>query len=62
MERQVRIGNFYCNRVYLRGLEHTSLRKRPAVFLHLRVDGDRGRQIGHVKYVLDEMERTIRGR
>jgi hypothetical protein len=55
------IGRYWCNRVYFRILEWTLVHPRPAVFLHMRVEGDRARQRGHLDHVvarLDAMART----
>jgi pyrrolidone-carboxylate peptidase len=58
MERGDRIGSYWCNRAYWRVLEWCQLFHRPAVFLHLRVGGDRARQADHAAHVLACMERA----
>ena len=59
MEREDRIGSYWCNRAYWRVLEWTQLFHRPAVFLHFRVGGDRERQVAHLAHVVAAMERTL---
>ena len=59
MEREDRIGSYWCNRAYWRVLEWTQLFHRPAVFLHFRVGGDRERQLHHLAHVVDSTERTL---
>ena len=56
MSREDRIGTYWCNRAYFRVLEWCRRFARPAVFLHLRVDGDRERQVRHLEHVLARME------
>jgi hypothetical protein len=57
MERGDRIGAYWCNRAYFRVLQWCTLFARPGVFLHLRVDGARGRQLRHLEHVVAAMER-----
>lgn len=58
MEREDRIGSHWCNLAYYRILEWCLRFERPAAFLHLRVDGDRGRQGAHLDHVLREAARA----
>jgi pyrrolidone-carboxylate peptidase len=58
MEREDRIGSFWCNRTYYRVLQWCNLFGRPSVFLHLRVDGDRARQGEHLAQVVERMEQA----
>lgn len=60
MERKDRIGSYWCNRAYWRVLEWCLRFERPAVFLHLRVDGDRDRQRSHLEHVLSVMGTHLR--
>ncbi len=60
LEREPRIGAYWCNRVYFRILDWARWNPRPVVFLHLRVDGDRSRQRTHLEHVVAAMEGTIR--
>jgi pyrrolidone-carboxylate peptidase len=60
MEREERIGSFWCNRAYYRILEWCLRFERPAAFLHLRVDGDRGRQGVHLEHAVREAEKAVR--
>jgi len=55
MRRRDGIGSWWCNRAYWRVLEWCQLFHRPAVFLHLRVAGDRSRQLRHLEHVVDRM-------
>lgn len=61
MEREDRIGSYWCNRAYFRVLQWCRFIRVPAVFLHFRVDGDRRRQLGHLEHVVAEMERVTAG-
>jgi len=58
MEREDRIGSYWCNRAYYRVLEWCLRFGRPALFLHLRVEGDRGRQGAHLDHAVREVERA----
>jgi pyrrolidone-carboxylate peptidase len=58
MEREDRIGSYWCNLAYYRILEWCLRFERPTAFLHLRVDGDRGRQGAHLDHVLREAARA----
>lgn len=60
MEREERIGSYWCNRAYYRVLEWCLRFERPAAFLHLRVDGDRGRQGVHLEHAVKEAEKAVR--
>jgi len=60
MEREDRIGSYWCNRVYFRLLQWCTRFARPGVFLHLRVDGDRGHQLRHLQHAVTAMERETR--
>jgi len=62
MEREVRIGAYWCNRIYFRALEWSHIHRIPAVFLHLRVGCDRRRQREHLEHVVAHMERVVGGR
>jgi hypothetical protein len=57
MEREDRIGSWWCNRAYYRVLEWCLRFERPAVFLHLRAGGDRGRHVAHLEHAVAAMER-----
>ena len=57
MEREDRIGTYWCNRAYFRVLQWCARFDRPGIFLHLRVDGARGRQLRHLEHVVAAMER-----
>lgn len=57
MEREDRIGSYWCNRAYFRVLQWCTLFARPGVFLHLRVEGDRARQLLHLDHAVRAMER-----
>jgi len=57
MEREERIGSYWCNRAYYRVLQWCALFGRPGVFLHQRVDGARGAQLRHLEHVVTAMER-----
>ena len=59
MEREDRIGSWWCNRAYFRVLQWCRLFGRHGVFLHLRVEGDRARQLRHLEHVVAAMEREI---
>ena len=61
MERADRIGAYWCNRAYYRVLEWCQLFHRPAVFLHLRVEGHRARQLRHLDHAVRFMEESLRG-
>lgn len=61
MDRADRIGSWWCNRAYFRVLEWCGLFHRPAAFLHLRVEGNRARQIRHLEYTVSHMESGLRG-
>jgi hypothetical protein len=51
MEREDRIGSYWCNRVYFRLLRWCLVLGRPGAFLHFRVEGDRARQAAHLAHV-----------
>jgi hypothetical protein len=57
MAREDRIGSYWCNRAYFRILQWCIRFGRPGLFLHLRVDGDRARQLRHVGHAVQAMER-----
>lgn len=59
MEREDRIGSYWCNRVYFRTLRWCLHLGRPAAFLHFRVDGDRDRQAAHLAHVAARMEEAV---
>lgn len=65
MEREERIGTYWCNRAYFLLLQWCARFERPAVFLHLRVEGDRERQALHLDHVVRALERetaAVQGR
>ncbi len=59
MEREDRIGSYWCNRAYYRVLEWCLRFERPALFLHLRAGGDRGRHVAHLEHAVAAMERQV---
>ncbi len=59
MEREERIGSYWCNRAYYRILEWCIRFERPAVFLHLRVGSDRTNHVAHLEHALGIMARGI---
>ena len=59
MEREDRIGSYWCNRAYFRVLQWCRIFGKHGVFLHLRVEGDRPRQLRHLEHVVAAMERSI---
>jgi hypothetical protein len=61
MDRADRIGSWWCNRAYYRVLEWCQLFHRPAAFLHLRVEGNRDRQLRHLQHAVRFMEDGLRG-
>ena len=61
MEREDRIGSYWCNRAYWRVLQWCRLFSRPAIFLHFRVEGDRRNQLFHLEHVRAEMEARLAG-
>jgi hypothetical protein len=59
MDREDRIGSFWCNRVWFRALQWSLRFERPAIFLHLRVGGDRARQLAHLRHCVQWMESAV---
>jgi len=55
------IGAYYCNRVYFEGLNWSKSfeKKRPCIFLHIPVLGDRNYQTEQVKTYLERIEKEL---
>ena len=54
------IGAYYCNQVYLAGLNWSNTKNRPCVFLHIPVLGDRNHQTEQVKNYLKRIEEILK--
>jgi hypothetical protein len=61
LEREDRIGSYWCNRVYFRLLRWCLTLGRPGAFLHFRVEGDRARQAAHLAHVAARLEAALAG-